>query len=58
MLIEDFTFYWGHRILHLPKLYRFHKIHHEFTNTTSIAVLYCHPVEHIFALMLPNALGF
>jgi len=59
MLVEDFSFYWSHRTFHRPFFYkRFHKIHHEFTNTVSIGATYAHPVEYIFGNAIPTALGF
>ena len=40
MLTEDFFFYWGHRLMHLPYLYkRIHKQHHEFKNPVSMAAV-------------------
>ena len=30
LYLEDFLFYWSHRALHLPYLYKYvHKTHHE-----------------------------
>lgn len=59
MFCEDFSFYWGHRTLHTPYFYKkIHKIHHEFTNTVSIAAYYAHPLEYLFGNAIPMALGF
>merc|ERR1740123_1184813 len=58
MLCEDFTFYWAHRLLHHPRLYpHIHKMHHQYTQTVSIAAEYCHPVEFILANLLPTSVG-
>ena len=58
MAIEDFTFYLGHRLLHTRHLYRLiHKQHHEYTTTIGLASFYAHPLEFIFANMLPASLG-
>jgi len=50
MLSEDFFFYWGHRLLHHPKLYPYiHKIHHEYNITVSLCAEYAHPFEFLVA---------
>lgn len=47
-LIEDFVFYWGHRLLHTPFLYRtVHCVHHEHAAPFGIAAEYAHPAEVI-----------
>jgi len=54
LVIDDFFFYFGHRLLHHPYLYvRFHKQHHEFQNTVSYAAVYTHWVEFV----ITNALS-
>jgi len=48
MICEDFFFYWGHRLLHHPRVYpHIHKIHHEYNITISLAAEYAHPVEFL-----------
>jgi methylsterol monooxygenase len=48
-LIEDFYFYWIHRLLHWGPFYtHIHKIHHHHTAPFGIAAEYAHPVETIF----------
>jgi methylsterol monooxygenase/4-alpha-methyl-delta7-sterol-4alpha-methyl oxidase len=57
MLIDDFFFYWGHRLLHHPKLYPYiHKIHHKWNHTVIISNEFSHPFEYIIA-NLPAACG-
>eukprot|EP00658_Telonema_sp_P-2_P008723 TRINITY_DN13298_c0_g1_i5.p3 TRINITY_DN13298_c0_g1~~TRINITY_DN13298_c0_g1_i5.p3 ORF type:complete len:170 (-),score=23.18 TRINITY_DN13298_c0_g1_i5:356-865(-) len=41
----DAWFYWGHRLLHHPKLYWIHKKHHSFHATIGVAALFSHPIE-------------
>ncbi len=42
-------FYWTHRILHHPVMYkRFHKQHHEYTGTIGFAAEHAHPFEQVF----------
>lgn len=48
-LIEDFVFYWGHRLLHTPWLYKhIHSVHHQHAAPFGIAAEYAHPLEVIF----------
>lgn len=48
-LIEDFVFYWGHRALHSPWLYKnVHSVHHEHAAPFGIAAEYAHPFEVFF----------
>jgi methylsterol monooxygenase len=56
--VEEFGFYYGHRLAHHPKLYKHvHKIHHEFTAPISTASIYAHPLEHALVNTLPMFLG-
>ena len=51
---EDFFFYWSHRILHTPILYKtIHKKHHEYYNTIAQACIYTHPIEFILGNIFP-----
>ena len=44
LIVEDTLFYWGHRMLHHPKLYWIHKHHHEYHQTIGFASQYVHPL--------------
>ena len=62
MLTDDFFFYWGHRLLHHPKLYPYiHKLHHEHYNPLAFSGEYDHPIEFLFGAisgnLLPRLLG-
>lgn len=51
-IMEDLTFYTFHRLFHIkspwmPLYQMFHKTHHEFTQTITVAFAYCHPIEYI-----------
>jgi len=47
--VEDFYFYWIHRLLHASFIYkRIHKIHHDHAAPFGIAGEYAHPVETVF----------
>ena len=48
LVISDSIFYFMHRILHHPKLYRhFHKVHHGYRSTVAIGSTYLHPVDYL-----------
>ncbi|MES2417206.1 MAG: sterol desaturase family protein [Bacteroidota bacterium] len=48
ILIHDAYFYWTHRIMHHPKLFRlFHLIHHKSTSPTPWTAYSFHPLEAV-----------
>lgn len=56
--VEEFFFYYSHRLLHHPRLYKhIHKIHHEWTAPIAMVSLYAHPVEHFVSNIMPPAIG-
>lgn len=58
VLVEELGFYYSHRLLHHPRLYKYiHKRHHEWTAPIGIVSIYAHPVEHILSNLIPPALG-
>mmetsp|Transcript_19907 Transcript_19907/g.25829 ORF Transcript_19907/g.25829 Transcript_19907/m.25829 type:complete len:194 (-) Transcript_19907:899-1480(-) len=58
MQIDDFWFYWSHRLLHHRSIYKYiHKKHHEFRHTIPIAVEYAHPVEDFISNTVSTLLG-
>lgn len=58
MVMEDFTFYIGHRVLHIPFLYKnVHKIHHEHKVTFCMAAIHAHPLEYAIANIIPVLVG-
>ncbi|XP_041456871.1 fatty acid hydroxylase domain-containing protein 2-like isoform X2 [Lytechinus variegatus] len=57
-VVEEFGFYYSHRLLHHPWLYKkFHKIHHEWTAPFGLASFNAHPIEHVLSNLFPPALG-
>lgn len=58
LIFEEIGFYYSHRVFHHPRVYRYiHKIHHEWTAPISVVAIYCHPLEHLFANILPAVIG-
>jgi len=57
-LVEEAGFYYAHRILHSPSLYkRVHKRHHEWQAPFSMVSVYCHWFEHLFSNIGPLVLA-
>ena len=51
LLAHDTYFYWMHRTLHHPKLFKtFHKVHHESKNPTPFAAFSFHPLEALIEI--------
>ncbi|XP_068328436.1 methylsterol monooxygenase 1-2-like [Pyrus communis] len=56
-VIEDFSNYWIHRLLHCKWAYeKIHRVHHEYTAPIGLAAPYAHWAE-ILILGLPSFLG-
>lgn len=48
LLIHDAYFYWAHRAMHHPRLYKWvHLTHHRSTNPTPLAAFAFHPLEAV-----------
>eukprot|EP00930_Biecheleria_cincta_P075128 TRINITY_DN62306_c0_g1_i1.p1 TRINITY_DN62306_c0_g1~~TRINITY_DN62306_c0_g1_i1.p1 ORF type:complete len:266 (+),score=31.74 TRINITY_DN62306_c0_g1_i1:71-868(+) len=51
-VMTEVMFYYGHRALHIPVLYKhIHKQHHEIKSPFAICALYFHPLEHAQATL-------
>ncbi len=51
IVIHDAYFYWTHRFMHLPKIFRWiHKTHHLSDNPTPWAAFSFHPLEAIISI--------
>ncbi|KAM1139487.1 hypothetical protein FF1_039630 [Malus domestica] len=56
-IVEDFSHYWIHRMLHCKWAYeKIHRVHHEYTAPIGLAAPYAHWAE-ILILGLPSFLG-
>jgi len=48
ILLHDAWFYWAHRFMHHPKVYKLvHKIHHESTDPSPFTAFSFHPLEAV-----------
>ncbi|MEO0920329.1 MAG: sterol desaturase family protein, partial [Pseudomonadota bacterium] len=53
LLIQDWYFYWMHRIVHLAPFYdRVHKVHHLSTNPSPFSAFAFHPLEAILEIAI------
>ncbi len=54
-LFNSVFFYWTHRWLHTPFMYkRFHKQHHEYKGTIGVAAEFANPVESLISNVFPT----
>jgi len=55
IIFHDFYFYWTHRWMHQPKIFKYvHKVHHMSTNPSPWAAYSFHPFEAVIqAIVLP-----
>ena len=57
-VMEDFAFYWSHRLLHHPSLYPWiHKVHHEAKSTISLSAVATHPLEYLVGNSVASSFG-
>lgn len=58
VLCEDAYFYFSHKIMHWAPIYPYvHKVHHDHIVSFNLASEHLHPIEFIFAALLPASLG-
>lgn len=59
MVLHDTYFYWMHRLMHMPALFRtFHLLHHRSTNPSPWAAYAFHPLEAIIEAFITAVLLF
>lgn len=50
LIVDDTWFYWSHRLLHHPKIYKYvHAVHHKSIDVTPYTSLSFHPLEAFIA---------
>ena len=58
LAVEEVVFYYTHRLLHHPLLFRpIHSVHHSFTAPVAVAATHCHLVEHVACNVFPMLTG-
>ncbi len=51
VLLHDAYFYWTHRLMHLPKIFKWvHQLHHHSDNPTPWAAFSFHPLEAVISI--------
>ena len=59
LFIDDMFFYWSHRAMHHPKLYKyFHRVHHESTDPSPLTAFAFHPSEAVIEQLMHVLLPF
>jgi plant 4alpha-monomethylsterol monooxygenase len=43
----------SHRLAHHPKLYKYHKVHHEYHQNTVLAAQHEHPIDYVVTIATP-----
>lgn len=58
VVIHEFGFYVTHKAMHYyPVLYKYHKVHHEYTINTTLAAQHNHPIDYIVSISGPALLA-
>ncbi len=56
-LIEEVLFFYIHKALHHPLLWKYHRLHHKLVTPVAMATFYASTVENIIANILPVLLS-
>ena len=52
-VVHDVVFYFGHKALHWPALFRFHQLHHQSSGAVAASSLYMSPLDFFVEIILP-----
>lgn len=57
--LHDAYFYWGHRLMHHPKIFKYvHLIHHKSTNPSPWTAYAFHPLEALYEALIVTVFAF
>lgn len=57
VITTEIIFFYTHKLLHHPKLYKYHKPHHVFIEPCAFSALYCHPIEAVLCNQFAISVG-
>ena len=57
LLMEDFVFHHSHQLLHQPRWYWIHAVHHKYHVPIGVSSAYAHPIEYLVGNILPSMCG-
>lgn len=53
LIVTDFWFYFFHRLFHTKSLYKYHRVHHDYSYTFGMGAIYAHPLDFIATNLFP-----
>ena len=58
LILNEIWSFLMHALIHQPKLYWMHKMHHEYAVPIAISGIYVHPVQYVLSSTISTCLGF
>ena len=53
LIVTDFWFYFMHRLFHTKLLYKYHRVHHDYSYTFGMGAIYAHPLDFLITNIFP-----